>query len=601
MARIRFAILVVALLCAGPADGIPREKEKWIEVRTANFVLYSDAKERHVKEIGLDLERLRRSLILLFEKMEVRSPVPIHIFVFKNEKSLKRYVVSKDPDHPTAGIYMQSTEGNYVGINGDAGWSPMRIMYHEYFHYFVHNNLDFNLPVWFDEGLAEYYEAFQVDKNKVKIGLPVEGHIYFLRTHPLIPLYQLFRINHSSSAYNEGERRGVFYAQSWALMHMILSNEELRSRLDEFVRYLEEEKTVVKAISRAFAMDEVELMARLEEYVGRNSFSFTTYTFDQIEIDETVQARRMEYTEVLHRLGDFLAHKNGEESEAREHYETLRALVPEHAGAEAGLGFVCLQEEMYEEAAEFFRRSIAIEGSDYRTHYLLGKSLLDNFREKSAGSARLDSVPPDVLEARESFQRCMDLNPGFPYAYSGFGLSYMYGETETVPGIQALLYAHDLMPHEKSVAYNLLVLLLERGDREGAEELQATYFIPLNDPEYNRIVKEAILLDDIDRAEHLLEKDRREEALALIDHVARETSDHLRKERLTRWSNSLRSNMEARQNVDRYNRAIELANSGDREGAVKLLGRVIKDADDPNLVESARKVRNDIRRSMRGR
>ena len=49
-----------------------------------------------------------------------------------------------------------------------------------------------------------------------------------LSRFPLLPIEQLIRVDRNSSLYNEGDRRSVFYAQSWALAHMLLLGEPLR-------------------------------------------------------------------------------------------------------------------------------------------------------------------------------------------------------------------------------------------------------------------------------------------------------------------------------------------------------------------------------------
>ena len=38
----------------------------------------------------------------------------------------------------------------------------------------------------------------------------------------MLPLQTLLTVDHDSPLYNEGNRRSTFYAQSWALTHLIL-------------------------------------------------------------------------------------------------------------------------------------------------------------------------------------------------------------------------------------------------------------------------------------------------------------------------------------------------------------------------------------------
>ena len=87
----QIAIATAALIlmaAATPARALPK-KEPWIELRTANFTLFSNAGEKTVRRVGADLERLRDALSQLVPGLALNSPSPTYIFVFKNEASFQ--------------------------------------------------------------------------------------------------------------------------------------------------------------------------------------------------------------------------------------------------------------------------------------------------------------------------------------------------------------------------------------------------------------------------------------------------------------------------------------------------------------------------------
>ena len=87
------ACIALTLAAAIPAaTALPRPNEHWIEARTENFVLFSDAREGLTRSIGRNLERLRKALSLLSDDLEVNSPLPTYIYVFKGHGSFDRYV-----------------------------------------------------------------------------------------------------------------------------------------------------------------------------------------------------------------------------------------------------------------------------------------------------------------------------------------------------------------------------------------------------------------------------------------------------------------------------------------------------------------------------
>jgi hypothetical protein len=183
--RIQIVVLLVLLGPATVSADLLQPKERWIEVRTRNFTLYSDASERLVRQVGLNLERLRRALATL-SSMEVRSPLPSYIYVFKSSKSYRRYVDVAG----AVGLFTSHDMGNYVAIDASPDQSPYEIVYHEYIHYYLDNNTVSPLPTWFNEGMAEYYSTFTVtvDDDQVEIGRPVTAHLAWLSTQPMMPL-----------------------------------------------------------------------------------------------------------------------------------------------------------------------------------------------------------------------------------------------------------------------------------------------------------------------------------------------------------------------------------------------------------------------------
>src|SRR2546426_1249597 len=94
-----------------------------------------------------------------------------------------------------------------------------------------------NVPVWFNEGIAEYYSTFQTGGNSVKVGLPIEGHVDYLMSHPMIPLRDLFQVDRESPEYNETGRMGTFHVESWVVVHYLLNGNSaaLRPRVGTFL------------------------------------------------------------------------------------------------------------------------------------------------------------------------------------------------------------------------------------------------------------------------------------------------------------------------------------------------------------------------------
>src|SRR6185295_18674663 len=144
-----------------------------------------------------------------------RSPRPTRIYLFHDEDSFAPYTIGPN----VGGYFFGSDLGNSIVLR--LGMERARSLYHEYLHDFLANNAP-HLPLWLNEGMAELYSTFTVRERQAEIGLPLPEHRETLRSQHAMSLADLFAVTHTSAAYNETERRGLFYAQSWALAHYLV-------------------------------------------------------------------------------------------------------------------------------------------------------------------------------------------------------------------------------------------------------------------------------------------------------------------------------------------------------------------------------------------
>src|SRR6185295_20102702 len=93
-AAVAIAALVLPAI-AVPTAALPR-KDEWLEVRSANFTLFSNAGESNTRRIAGDLERLRDALGQLAPGVALSSPTPTYIFVFKDAGSFRPYLRSEE-------------------------------------------------------------------------------------------------------------------------------------------------------------------------------------------------------------------------------------------------------------------------------------------------------------------------------------------------------------------------------------------------------------------------------------------------------------------------------------------------------------------------
>ena len=81
--------------------------------------------------------------------------------------------------------------------------------------------------------------------------------------------------------YNEGSRRGLLYAQSWALMHYLtFGSEARRAQLLRYLTHLRIGASPDEALRKEFGTELPTIEKELRQYVSNFRFPALTYTFD---------------------------------------------------------------------------------------------------------------------------------------------------------------------------------------------------------------------------------------------------------------------------------------------------------------------------------
>lgn len=574
------AFVIVALVSGlfSAALALPRPKEEWIELRTANFTLFSSAGEKDTRRLGTDLERLRDALAQISPGLALNSPYPTYIFVFKNADSFRPYQRLYNGKPLDSGGYFLSRElANYVAINGAQRGDERSIVYHEYLHYVLRNNYA-SLPLWLNEGLAEYYSTFEVGESEARIGKPIPEHVLWLRRNPPIPLTTLFAVDQDSPEYNETSRRGAFYAQSWSLVHYLLSGSpERRRQASEYLRLTQEDGGSPDALfQKAFGTAPGALERELKTYVQSYLFNFTRAPI-RPEANVTMSARPLPRADLLFRLGDLLANLSDDHrAAAEEHFRAALEAQTEHGPATAGLGYLRELANRPAEARPFYEKAVRLAPDDFLVQYLYARNLLENAGVEA------------FRQARAAFAKAVALRPDFGEGWARLGYTWQSEEEMPPEAVQALETAHRLLPSRPDVAHNLAIAYARTGQRSKAEDLIEKVLVPQGKPEMVENAREALLDADHARAEDLIGEQKLAEALTLLEQIRAKTQSDIRRQTLTQRIEEIRHALSYNRFVDRFNEAVSLANKGDVKGAVAILEPLAEATEDPMQAQKAK-------------
>ena len=507
LATVTCALLVISSFVPVSA------KDTWTSVHSKNFLLVGNASEKDIQQVGVRLEQFREVFSRLFTKMNVNSPVPTTVIVFKNDDSYRPF----KPNQNTAGYFQPGPDVNYItlrlGKELGSQQDPFNIIFHEYTHLLVKNTTGV-VPTWFNEGLAEYYSTFSITEDqKVVMGRPIANHVYLLREKRMLPLRTLFQVDQESPYYNERDKQSIFYAESWALMHyLILGNEGQRmAQMGKFVGLLSANVAMEKAFQQAFAMSFEGMEKELHAYIQRDRYPIISGSFQsKVGYDASMQSAPLTEAEAQAYLGDLLLHSNRPESET--YLLKALALDPDLAMANASLGMLRVRQGRADDARKSLERAVAASSQNYLIHYYYAYALS---REGNRDMQTVMGFAPDTAaRMRAELKLAIQLRPDFPESYSLLAFVNLVTGTELNETVELLKRALASSPGRNDLVFMLAQLYLRKEDFRNARELVDKLNGANNDPEMRQ------------RGQHLLSQlVSMEEQQARIRENAKSVSD----------------------------------------------------------------------------
>jgi len=399
-------VLLVAIWIGGRA---PLSAGKWTKVQAANFTFIGDASEKTMRGIAQKLEQFREALGRAFGSAGVRAPAPTIVFVFANDRSFTPYKPKFQGKPVEVAGYFQGSENlNYIALNGEGREDDFGTIFHEYTHSIVSSTAG-SLPAWLNEGLAEYYKTFEVrDGGKALLLGRADGdHLASLKA-TFMPLAELTAVQQMSKVYNEGDRRGIFYAESWAVVHYLLGNPARDGQLANYIRQLRAGTSPADAFPVAFKTDLQTFETELRTYLRRFTFPATLFTLDaKAAVVPIAAGVAISDSEAEASLADMVA-LMGRPDDARAQLQRIMKSEPSSALAQSALGTIELRAGHRDVGLPLVERAASLAPDDARIQVALGTALADGLTEARMNRA---TYPEALGRAQTVLTKAASLGP----------------------------------------------------------------------------------------------------------------------------------------------------------------------------------------------
>ena len=431
--RICCFVFVFLTALAGAND-----KSNWRQVRSEHFIIISNAGEKPARQVAGQFERMRAVFHFAFPRLQVDPGSPIVVLAVNNEKDFRELepqeYLQKGQLH-LGGLFLRVPDKNYVLMRiGAEGDHPYAVIYHEYTHLLC-AKAEAWLPLWLDEGLAEFFQNADLRDKDAILGEPSAGNIYLLRQTRLLPLPTLFAVDHTSPYYHEENKGSIFYAEAWALTHYLKVTDATQNtnRLADYADLVSQHVDATTAATKAFG-DLQQLQKALERYIMQASFS-SFKTPAQTKVDESAfEVRPLPAPQADAVRADFLAYNN-RIPDARRLLDAVLQQDPNNAQAQETMGYLAFRDGRLNEARKWYAQAVKADSHSYLAHYYYAAMSMNGMLSDE-----------EQAQIETSLQTSIKLNPSFAPAYDRLAVSYsMRGQKLDQARIMALT-AIDLDP-----------------------------------------------------------------------------------------------------------------------------------------------------------
>jgi len=416
-------ILLCLILCVSLTTATAAKNE-WTKARSKNFQLIGDASDKEIRGVATKLEQFREMFRQFFTDVNFNSSVPVNVVVFESDESLRDF---RPPDEDSkkndsvAGYFQGGESANYIVLSAaDKKIFDYRLIFHEYVHFLVNENLGrSNVQPWFNEGLAEYYETVQIENDRqITRGGLRDDYLRLLKENKLIPFEAFFDTDYYSLRKQGNHGAGLFFAQAWALTHYLMQSDNgaRNSQLNKFIQLVLKEKNQKYAFAEAFQTDYRAMERELKKYIEQKHFRATTVTNfkDKSAFEGEMQSAPATEAEAKTVLSDLL-YQSDRLPEAAALLEAALKLDGTSSLANSSLGLVKMKQGKYEEAEKYFEKAIVLDDKNYLAHYrrayFLSREGMTDYGFVSNYTAA------QAAQIRESLDKSIALNPNFPVSY----------------------------------------------------------------------------------------------------------------------------------------------------------------------------------------
>jgi hypothetical protein len=441
--------LVLILLSAAPATA----RVRWHRAETPHFIIYGEVSERDMREAAQTLEQFDASLRTIWSLSNDPSPVKLEVYLLDSDDRLRE--VDPSTAEWVAGFYTPQPELIAAfATYDDRGLAGREILFHEYAHHFMSENLPGAYPAWFVEGFAEYLSTIKFERERIVLGDYSEGRAGDILATGQWPTAEQF-LRHPDNMSEALQRR--FYAQSWVAVHYLYREQNRLAQFAAYVGAIQNGADLVQAFEPAFGVSPEAFQEELQRYarggIQRRAGPLPVIDVSGVAITSMSEAAN-DLLLPLARLR--IGQVEGAEAQAlAATIEARAAAYPDDVFAQHARLRAMILRGAYADARAAIEPMLAAAPTDGGLNFLMGKAYLEEARAGQPSSTL-------TTAARRHFVRAFQVNENdFPTLFN-YMATYEFGDRMPDSAMDVAVRVNNLAPQVISLALPTAHMLMQR-------------------------------------------------------------------------------------------------------------------------------------------
>ncbi|MEM9419281.1 MAG: DUF1570 domain-containing protein [Planctomycetota bacterium] len=272
-------LLVATVLVLTQASEVAAQPRGLSKFESRAYVIHTNLSKEEALEYGVHMDLIYKEYSKRFSVLEGKGRGKQDLYLLRNRQDYIRAMAA-------FGIQAEASGGMFFwgpGVSGLATWveglsrdQVFSTLQHEGFHQFAHVKMGENLPLWVNEGLAEYFGAAIVVDGKVRMGVVDETRVeriqQALKNKQALSFRELLGIQseHWHSNMLSGSPKGYLqYDQSWAVVHFLVHGDrgKYKKAFGNYLVLISQGATHDQAFGRTFGDDTRRFEARWEKFI----------------------------------------------------------------------------------------------------------------------------------------------------------------------------------------------------------------------------------------------------------------------------------------------------------------------------------------------